>query len=145
MVCACTGLPRKDYEWIFNGRATTPAATTFVQLAATKPTSGFGEAFQYNNLMASAAGYIGGHLLYPKLEVGAAYDKAMQTEIFAPLGMTETTFDMHRALAGDHASPYGDDVEGHPALVEGSMDGSIHPLPSGGWRLVVSTRHDQIC
>ena len=44
-----------------------------------EPTSAFGEVFQYNNMMAAAAGYIGGHLVYADLELGAAYDRAMQT------------------------------------------------------------------
>ena len=74
LVCACTGLPRKDFDWIFNTPRSTPATTTFDQLAATEPTSRFGEVFQYNNLMASAAGYIGGHIVHPDMELGAAYD-----------------------------------------------------------------------
>jgi hypothetical protein len=65
LVCACTGLPRKDFDWIFDARPDTPASTTFSQLASTEPASGFGETFQYNNLMAAAAGYIGGHLSIP--------------------------------------------------------------------------------
>ena len=38
------------------------------------------------------------------MELGAAYDKAMQTQVFDPLGMKATTFDYARALAGDHAT-----------------------------------------
>jgi len=142
LVCACTGLPRKDFDWIFGTRRTTPASTTFAQLAATEPTSGFGEVFQYNNLMASAAGYIAGHLVYPDREIGAAYDSAMQSMIFSPLGMTETTLDMGRALAGNHASPHGDDVDGKPSV--GSMDFNYTIVPyrpaGGAW----SSAHDLI-
>ena len=142
LVCACTGLPRKDFDWIFNTPAGTPATTTFVQLAATEPTSGFGEVFQYNNLMASAAGYIGGHLVHPDLELGAAYDRAMREEIFAPLGMNETTFDYARALAGDHASPHGDDIDGKPSVANMGFNYSVLPYrPAGGaW----SSPHDLI-
>jgi CubicO group peptidase (beta-lactamase class C family) len=140
LVCACTGLPRKDYEWIFDTSLTTPAGTTFTHLAATAPTSGFGEAFQYNNLMASAAGYIGGHVVYPDAELGAAYDHAMQTMIFDPLGMRETTFDYAKALAGDHASPHGYDVDGHPAVAQMAFNyAGIPSRPAGGaW----SSAHD---
>ena len=49
-----------------------------------QPTSKFGEVFQYNNLMATAAGYIGGHAAYPNLDLGTAYDRAMQTMVFDP-------------------------------------------------------------
>lgn len=142
LVCACTGLPRKDYNFIFDTTMQTPASTTFDQLAQTQPTSKFGEVFQYNNLMASAAGYIGGHIVYPNMELGAAYDKAMQTLIFNPLGMKETTFDMHRALAGDHASPHGNDVDGHTALASSTVNYIVVPYrPAGG---VWSSAHDFI-
>ena len=142
LVCACTGLPRKDMEWIFNTQKGTPASSTFTLLAATQPTSKFGEVFQYNNLMASAAGFIGGHTVYPDLEIGAAYDKAMQTEIFDPLGMTETTFDNAKALAGDHASPHGMDLAGDQRVASMDLNYEIEPYrPAGGaW----STVHDMI-
>jgi CubicO group peptidase (beta-lactamase class C family) len=142
LVCACTGLPRKDFDWIFNTRLDTPTTTTFTQLAATQPTSGFGETFQYNNLMASAAGYIGGHLVYPDRELGAAYDAAMREQIFNPLGMDETTFDMARALSGDHASPHGDDIDGKPSRGRMAFNYMVEPYrPAGGaW----SSAHDVI-
>jgi len=85
LVCACTGLPRKDYSFILSDPGA-PASETFSGLAATQPTSKFGELFQYNNLMASAAGYVAGALTYPDMEIGAAYDRAMEEKIFAPLG-----------------------------------------------------------
>ena len=142
LVCACTGLPRKDLEWFFNTHRDTPATATFDQLAKTEPTSAFGEVYQYNNLMASAAGYIGGHLVYPQRELGAAYDSAMQEKVFDPLQMTETTFDMARVLAGNHASPHGDDIDGKPAVA--SMDSNYTLMPyrpaGGAW----STAHDLI-
>jgi len=142
LVCACTGLPRKDLQWLLNTSPTTPASDTFVQLAATQPTSGFGEVFQYNNLMASAAGYIGGYLTDPKMELGAAYDDSMQNLIFKPLGMNSTTFDMASALAADHASPHTDDVKGDLAIASMAINYQIAPYrPAGGaW----SSAHDMI-
>ena len=142
LVCACTGLPRKDMEWLFTTKRTTPALNTFTLLAGTQPTSKFGEAFQYNNLMASAAGFIGGHLVYPNLEIGAAYDKAMQTLIFDPLAMTETTFDYGKALGGDHASPHSMGLDGAEHLASMELNYQIIPYrPAGGaW----SSAHDLI-
>jgi CubicO group peptidase (beta-lactamase class C family) len=106
LVCACTGLPRKDLEWVFNNAPDTPATSVFVELAATQPTSGFGEIYQYNNQMAAAAGYVAAHIFYPDMEVGAAYDLAMQEYIFDPLGMSNTTFDFTTAINGNVAKPY---------------------------------------
>lgn len=98
-----------------------------------RPTSRFGEVFQYSNLMASAAGYIGAHIYDPSRDLGAAYDRAMQEMIFTPLGMTSTTFDYARALNGNHASPHGDDIDGHPAVASMAFNYSIAPHhPAGG-------------
>jgi len=142
LVCACTGLPRKDFDWIFNTPRTTPATTTFEQLAGTEPTSKFGEVFQYNNLMATAAGYIGGHIVHPDMELGAAYDSAMQSMIFDPLGMTETTFEMPRALSADHASPHAPDIDGKTSVASMDLNYAVMPYrPAGGaW----SSSHDVI-
>jgi CubicO group peptidase (beta-lactamase class C family) len=131
LICACTGLPRQDMEWLFEFKNATPQSELAL-LGTMQPTSKFGEVFQYSNLMAAAAGYIGGHLVYPDRELGAAYDAAMQGMIFDPLGMKSTTFDYARALAGDHATPHGDDVDGHPKVASMNINYSIVPARPAG-------------
>lgn len=132
LVCACTGLPRKDYAFIL-GDAKAPARETFRQLAVTQPTSQFGELFQYSNLMASAAGYLGGSLAYPGMEVGAAFDKAMTNRIFAPLGMRNTTFDYDKGMRGNWARPHGLDIEGRITEMSNSFNFTVYPhRPAGG-------------
>src|SRR5262249_10910431 len=68
LICACTGMPRQDLEWLFQFGGLTPKGA-LAQLGTMEPTSKFGELFQYSNPMAAAAGYVGGYLLYPKLEL----------------------------------------------------------------------------
>ena len=51
LLCACTGLPRQDFEWLFNYATATPASS-LASLAAMQPTSRFGEVYQYSNVMA---------------------------------------------------------------------------------------------
>ena len=132
LVCACTGLPRQDLEWLFQFKSYTPAST-FTLLSGMQPTSRFGEVFQYSNLMASAAGYIGAHLYVPSSDLGPAYDEAMQAQIFNPLGMKDTTFDMERAQRGNFATPHGEDVDGHPTVATMDNNYSIVPFrPAGG-------------
>jgi len=131
LICACTGLPRQDLEWLFEFKNATPESELAL-LATMQPTSKFGEVFQYSNLMAAAAGYIGAHLVYPNLELGAAYDKAMQQRIFDPLGMKSTTFDYARALAGNHATPHGDDIDGKPTVASMAINYSIVPARPAG-------------
>jgi CubicO group peptidase (beta-lactamase class C family) len=134
LVCACTGLPRQDMEWIFESERFTPSSVV-ATLATMQPTSRFGELYQYSNLMAGAAGFAGGHALHPDRELGAAYDAAMQTLVFDPLGMTSTTFDFARAQRGNHAVPHGQDVDGK--TVRASMAIQYTSLPSrpdgGAW------------
>ena len=56
-VCACTGLPRWDMEFIFEWDKATPESRIEL-LRAMKPTTGFGETFQYSNLMVASGGYV---------------------------------------------------------------------------------------
>jgi len=141
LICACTGLPRQDMEWLFEFKNATPESELAL-LGTMQPTSKFGEVFQYSNLMAAAAGYIGAHLVYPNKELGAAYDEAMQGKIFDPLGMKSTTFDYARALAGNHASPHGDDVDGKPTVASMAINYSIIPARPAG--AVWTSSHDLI-
>jgi len=131
LICACTGLPRQDLEWILEFKKAT-AETTLATLANVQPTTKFREIFQYSNLLAAAAGYIGGHVAYPKLELGAAYDKAMQTLVFDPLGMKTTTFDYKRAQSGDFAQPESPDADGKPAKAANEVNYSAIPIRPAG-------------
>ena len=131
LICACTGLPRQDLEMILNFKGLTPAKAMDV-LATMQPTSKFGEMFQYSNLLAAAGGFVGGHVAYPKLELGAAYDKAMQTLVFDPLAMKATTFDYARALRGNHAEPHGLDIDGNIAHAPMAMNYAVAPVRPAG-------------
>ena len=131
LICACTGLPRQDLEWLFEFKNATPESELAL-LGTMQPTSKFGEVFQYSNLMAAAAGYIGGHLVYPDKALGVAYDTAMQHMIFDPLGMKSTTFDYAKALAGNHATPHGDDPDGHSRIASMDLNYSILPARPAG-------------
>jgi CubicO group peptidase (beta-lactamase class C family) len=132
LVCACTGMPRQDMEWTFEGERLTPASV-LATLATARPTSKVGELYQYSNLMAGAAGFAGGHALYPDRELGAAYDAAMQSKVFDPLGMTATTFDFARARRGNHAVPHGQDLDGKTVPIAFEIETmSIPSRPDGG-------------
>jgi CubicO group peptidase (beta-lactamase class C family) len=132
LICACTGMPRQDFEWLFEYRKFKPDST-FTLLSGMRPTSKFGEVFQYSNLMASAAGYIGAHVYEPAGEPGAAYDRAMESHIFKPLGMKNTTFDMEKAQRGDFASPHSNDIDGRTSLIRMDQNYSVVPFrPAGG-------------
>ena len=131
LICACTGLPRQDMEWLLQYAGVTPEGA-LATLGTMQPTSRFGELFQYSNPLAAAAGFIGGHVAYPELEVGAAYDRAMQTRVFDPLGMRATTFDYAAAQKGDFASPHAPDIDGKTAHALMAANHSIIPVRPAG-------------
>ena len=133
LICACTGLPRQDFEWLLEFDGVTPEKV-MTTLGGMQPTSKFGELFQYSNPLAAAAGFVGGHAAYPKLKLGPAYDEAMRTRVFAPLGMTATTFDFKKALASPNfANAHAPDIDGKPAYAAIDVDYSIIPVrPAGG-------------
>ena len=69
LVCACTGLPRQDFEWLLEfGKATPESA--LATLGTMQPTSKFGEMFQYSNPLAAAGGYVAAHVLFPDSSSG---------------------------------------------------------------------------
>jgi CubicO group peptidase (beta-lactamase class C family) len=105
LLCACTGLPRRDFEWLFTFHRSSPQAQLDL-LATMKPTTDFGALYQYSNPLASAAGYVGTRAIRPDGELGRAYDDTMREKVFGPLGMTRTTFDFDEAQRTDHASPH---------------------------------------
>jgi CubicO group peptidase (beta-lactamase class C family) len=132
LVCACTGLPRQDWKPFFEfGRAA--PKDVFVDLAKAKPTTGFGEAYQYSNFLATAAGYVAGHAAFPGRELGEAYDAALRGRVLDPLGMSATSFDVAHVLRTNHASPHGQDFRGDTAVGPLELLSMIVPWrPTGG-------------
>jgi CubicO group peptidase (beta-lactamase class C family) len=108
LVCACTGVPRRDFELVFNANELT-AEDIIESLATFEFFTDFGEAFQYSNQMVAAGGYIaalagGGE--YGTL--GADYRALLQKRVLDPIGMNASTFDVAQVQASDnYASPYG--------------------------------------
>jgi CubicO group peptidase (beta-lactamase class C family) len=137
LICACTGMPRQDLEWLLQFKGNKPE-DAMTSLGTMQPTSKFGELFQYSNPLAAAAGFIGGHVAFPKLDLGAAYDRAMQTLVFDPLGMKATTLDFARAQKGNYAVAHAPDIDGKPALAINAVNYSVIPVrPAGGaWSTV---------
>lgn len=132
LICACTGLPRQDLEWLFEYGKQTPSAAMGT-LGTMQPTSKFGELFQYSNPLAAAAGFIGGHVAFPKAELGKAYDDAMRKLVFEPLGMKDTTLDFKQGRKGNASVPHAQDLDGKTALALAVLNESVIPVrPAGG-------------
>ncbi|HEU5057724.1 MAG TPA: serine hydrolase domain-containing protein [Kofleriaceae bacterium] len=130
-VCACTGMPRQDFEFIFEFGGVT-AEDRLASMKGMKPTTGFGETFQYSNLMVSAGGFAAAHARAPGRKLAAAYADAMKSLVFAPLGMRSTTLDVARAARGEHAAPHPADLTGAPAAIAPAAEGWVGPVAPAG-------------
>jgi CubicO group peptidase (beta-lactamase class C family) len=117
--CACTGLPRRDLEFMFNARVLTPERM-IAGMAKLPLTAAFGEQYQYSNQMVAAGGFAaavadGGS---PD-DLGHAYAIALRERVLNPIGMPRTTEALAEVVAGnDFAVPHAEDIAG-----------ALHPLP----------------
>jgi CubicO group peptidase (beta-lactamase class C family) len=130
-VCACTGLPRQDMEFLFESAGTT-AQSRMALLKTMKPTTAFGETFQYSNLMVAAGGYVAAHAAYPKWKLGKAYARAMQTRLFKPARMRRTTFDFRRVRRLDHAQPHSASHEMKPVIIPMAYEDGVRSVGPAG-------------
>lgn len=133
-VCACTGLPRQDLETIFDGAGKT-AEQMIAGMGAMKPTTGFGETYQYSNPLVAAGGYVAAHAARPKQPLNAAFRAVIADEILKPLGMKRTTYDSALAQRGDHAVPHAPTrrLETLPISVEDDAWVDVWQPTGGAW------------
>lgn len=123
-VCACTGMPRHDYETFFNIPERT-AEGNVVELARLSPTTGFGETFQYSNQLVAVGGYATAHRLHPELPLFDAWDRSVRDEVLNPLGMTLTTTRISEAVRHPHAMPHSQDWQGNPRAFDLQLERGI--------------------
>jgi CubicO group peptidase (beta-lactamase class C family) len=121
--CACTGLPRRDLEIIFNFNDLTPDRL-IAQVAELPLTAPYGQAFQYSNQMYALGGYAAA------AAAGAApndlyrgYQMAMRQRLLNPIGMPRSTFALAEVLAsGDYALPHATNLAGQLQPVSPLID-----------------------
>ena len=133
--CACTGLPMRDPELIFNSATLTPERM-IGSMQAFPLTAGPGESFQYSNQMFGAGGYAAAVAAAGGRENGLydAYVGAMQERLLDPLGMTGSTFALDEVFAsGNYAQPHGLDPAGryHPVSLADDERYVVSVAPAG--------------
>jgi CubicO group peptidase (beta-lactamase class C family) len=133
LVCACTGVPRRDLEFAFNAAELTPA-DVIASLASFTFFTEVGEAFQYSNQMVAAGGYLATLAAGGSLEsLTADYEAVMQERVFDPIGMPRTTFSFEEAVADpDHASPHPRGLDGQLAPDSIEVEAILAPVAPAG-------------
>jgi CubicO group peptidase (beta-lactamase class C family) len=131
-VCACTGLPRWDMEFIFEWDGSTPEKRIEL-LRAMKPTTGFGETFQYSNLMVATGGYVAAMAATKGKDLRRGYVDTMTAEVLRPLGMTATALDLDEARKREHARPHGRTLMFDPQPIATETERGVDSvMPAGG-------------
>ena len=133
LVCACTGVPRRDFEWIFNA-SELQAEDVVESLADFEFFTDFGEAFQYSNQMVATAGYLAA--LAAGGEYGQLYEDYLalfQERILDPMNMDQSTFSFEEVAASDnYATPYGVLPSGEMAELPLTTEAILIPMAPAG-------------
>lgn len=111
--CACTGMPRRDLDLLFEYGSHKPedALTAFKGI---KPTTAMGETFQYSNQMTALGGFLAARVAEPAKPLAGAYVSAMKARVFGPMGMKDTTASFDEGKNGAVASPHGGSLVSAP-------------------------------
>jgi CubicO group peptidase (beta-lactamase class C family) len=107
LVCACTGVPRRDLEFIINASRLT-AEDVVESLSTFEVFTDFGEAFQYSNQMVATGGYVAaaaGGAQWGDLFDG--YAALLRDRVLDPVGMPNTTLYFDDVIRrGQYATPH---------------------------------------
>lgn len=111
--CACSGLPRRDLEFIFTADTLTPERV-IAEMANLPLTAPYGERYQYSNQMVAAGGFAaavadGGS----PHDLGHAYTIALRERVLNPIGMPQTTYWIDEVVShDDYAIPHAENING---------------------------------
>ncbi len=129
---ASTGMPRQDMEFIFRYSGIRPE-DRIAQMRTMRPTTGFGETFQYSNFLVAAGGYAATRAFDSDSPLENAFDSALTELVFRPLGMKDSFVRQEDALGGEAASPHAPNFDGGVSRIPLSIEMSVYSVaPAGG-------------
>lgn len=136
LVCACSGVPRRDFEILFNNFS---AKEMIDSLATFEFFTDFGEAFQYSNQLVASAGYLTALARGGTLDtLNADFANMLESSLFQPLGMARSTLRLDDLdTLGNVAQPHGQSLEGLQRFDLSGEAWVTSIAPSGGvWSTV---------
>ena len=141
-VSASTGMPRRDYEFIFVYHGIT-ARERLNELHFMAPTTKMGETFQYSNHLVMAGGYAAAKAYRKNLGLEQGYARAMTDMVFKPLGMRRTVITFDEAKRFGHAQPHALDLDGNIKKIPLERERAVLSVaPAGGlWSTVEDLAH----
>ncbi|MCB0113026.1 MAG: beta-lactamase family protein [Caldilineaceae bacterium] len=132
LVCACTGVPRRDLEMIFNGGQSAEAVVE--ELESYEFFTDFGEAFQYSNQMVATGGYVAAAAAGGEWgNLSDAYAQVLAERITGPVGMENTTLSFDEVMARDnYAVPHGLSLAAEYYPLEMAVEKLLLPVAPAG-------------
>ncbi|WP_343081411.1 serine hydrolase domain-containing protein [Ostreiculturibacter nitratireducens] len=133
LVCACSGVPRRDMEFLFNAESL-DAETVIGSLAGFEFFTGFGEAFQYSNQLVATGGWVAAAADAAEWgALDAGYARLLEERLFAPLGMTRSTLDFSEVMAdADVATPHAPHGAGQRRALPIQTEAALLPVAPAG-------------
>lgn len=127
---ASTGMPRQDVEFLFRYSGLT-AEDRMAQMKAMRPTTGFGETFQYSNLLVAAGGFAAARAYAPNGPLSEAFQQALTELVFHPLQMNDSFLRPEDALAAEAALPHAMSFEGQATGIAVNLEAFYSVAPAG--------------
>lgn len=133
LVCACSGVPRRDMEFLFNAESL-DAEAVIGSLAGFEFFTGFGEAFQYSNQLVATGGWVAAATDGAEWgALDAGYARVLEKRLFAPLGMDRSTLDFG-VVMDDHnaAAPHAPHGTGRRTALPTGTEAALLPVAPAG-------------
>jgi CubicO group peptidase (beta-lactamase class C family) len=133
LVCACTGVPRRDLELLFHANELS-AGDVIESLETFEFFTDFGEAFQYSNQMVATGGYAAAAAAGGEYgDLYDAYAQAMQERVIDPIGLTNTTLSFEEVVAQEqYATPHGLYLDGQYQPISLEIERLLTPIAPAG-------------
>ena len=129
--CACTGMPRRDLDFIFEIEGVS-AEDRMKQMRKMYPTTKPGETFQYSNYLVAAGGFAAAKSYDKTLSLLDSYKKAMSDLVFKPLNMKRTVVINEAPYIKNSAFPHAYDLFLKPQLISTKIEEFTHSIAPAG-------------
>ncbi len=132
LVCASTGIPRRDLPIILN-HANKKPEDLFADLLHLKQSSESNKVFQYNNQLVAASGFIAAKQAHANLSLDKGFASLLKSRLFIPMEMARSTVDFDEVIQGeDFAYPHGKALNGTTVPVDLNHERfATHIAPAG--------------
>lgn len=132
LMCACTGVPRRDMPILFEWEKASPESV-MRDMRQLELLTSFGETFQYSNQLVAAAGFLAGKAAGKGRGLARRYRRLLRKKVLDPLGMKDTRIDFAAvARRRKHAMPHSETIEGKVQTLPLAVERFVLPYAPAG-------------